>query len=65
MCTAGIRCGRRNLGVTSVLPLSYYHVSQVGAPREEFPKCMAIFIHSGNFGCVAPSVAVCHRVVRS
>ena len=51
--------------MTSVLPPSYYHVSQVGAPREEFPKCMAIFIHLGNFGCVAPSVAVCHRVVRS
>ena len=43
MCTAGVRCGWWDLGVTSVLLPSYYRVSQSGAIREEFPKCMEIF----------------------
>ena len=40
---AGVRCGRWDLGVTSVLFPSYYCVSQVGATREEFPECIEIF----------------------
>ena len=43
MCTAGVRCGRWDLGVTSVLFQCYYCVSQVGDTREEFPECMEIF----------------------
>ena len=39
MCTAEVRCGRWDLGVTSVLLPSYYRVSQVGATWEEFPEC--------------------------
>ena len=58
VCTAGVRCGRWDLGMTSVQFPSYYRASQVGATREEFP-------HSGNFRRVATCVAVCHRVVRS
>ena len=43
MCTEGDRCGRWDLGVTSVLVRSYYCVSQVGATWEKFPECMEIF----------------------
>ena len=43
MCTAGVRCGRGNLGMTSVILPCYYRVSQVGATREEFPECMENF----------------------
>ena len=65
MCTAGVRCGRWDLGMTSVQFPSYYRASQVGATREEFPSVWKFFIHSGNFRGVATCVAVCHRVVRS
>ena len=56
MCTAGVRCGRWDLGVTSVLFPSYYRVSQVGATREEFPECMEIF---HTLGELSPCGHVC------
>ena len=61
MCTAGVRCGRWDLGVTSVLFPSYYRVSQVGATREEFPECMEIFHTLGDFA-VWPRVLRCVTV---
>ena len=62
VCTAGVRCGRWDLGVTSVLFPSYYRVSQVGATREEFPECMEIFHTLGELspcGHVCCSVSLC------
>ena len=56
MCTAGVRCGTWDLGVTSVLFPSYYRVSQVGATREEFPECMEIF---HTLGELSPCGHVC------
>ena len=58
MCTAGVRCGRWDLDVTSVLLPSYYRVSQVGATREEFPECMEIF---HTLGELWPCGHVCCR----
>ena len=57
VCTAGVRCGRWDLGMTFVQFPSYYRASQVGATREEFPKCMEIFhtlgelLSSGHVCC--------------
>ena len=59
MCTAGVRCGQGDLGVTSMLLLCYYPVSQVGATREEFPECMEIF---QTLGELWPCGHVCCRV---
>ena len=61
MCMAGVRCGWWDLGVTSVPFLSYYHVSQVGATREEFPECMETF---HTLGELSPSGHVCCGVSR-
>ena len=58
VCTAGVRCGRWDLGVTSVLFPSYYCVSQVGATREEFPRVY------GNFSYTRGTFAVWPRVLR-
>ena len=62
MCTAGVRCGRWDLGVTSVLFPSYYRVSHVGATREDFPECMEIFHTLGELspcGHVCCGVSLC------
>ena len=62
MCTAGVRCGRWDLGVTSMLFPSYYRVSQVGATREEFTECMEIFHTLGELsrcGHVCCGVSPC------
>ena len=56
VCTAGVRCGRWDLGMTSVQFPSYYRASQVGATREEFPECMEIF---HTLGELSPSGHVC------
>ena len=60
VCTAGVRCGRWDLGVTSVLFPSYYRASQVGATREEFPECMEILC--GHVCCGVPLCG--HELVR-
>ena len=58
-----VTCARQglgvDLGVTSVLLLSYYRVSQVGATREEFSECMEIF---HTLGELWPCGHVCCRV---
>ena len=59
VCTAGVRCGRWDLGMTSVQFPSYYRASQVGATREEFPECMEIF---HTLGELSPSGHVCCSV---
>ena len=62
MCTAGVRYGQRDLGMTSLLFPCYYRVSQVGATREEFPECMEIFHTLGELwprGHVCCGVSPC------
>ena len=60
VCTAVVRCGRWDLGMTSVQFPSYYRASQVGATREELPECMEIFHTLGELSpSVSPSGHVC------
>ena len=59
VCTAGVRCGRGDLRVTSALLPCYYRVSQVGATWEEFPECMENF---HTLGELWPCGHVCCRV---
>ena len=59
MCTAGVRCGRGDLGVTYVLLPCYYRVSQVGATQEEFPRVYAKFSYTRELW---PCGHVCCRV---
>ena len=59
VCTAGFRCGRWDLGVTSVQFPSYYRVSQVGAT---WKFCMEIFHTLGELspcGHVCCGVSLC------
>ena len=56
VCTAGVRCGRWDLDMTSVQFPSYYRESQVGATQDEFPECMEIF---HTLGELSPSGHVC------
>ena len=48
--TAGVRCGQGDSGMTSMILPCYSHVSQVGAPWEEFPESKEIFHTLGELG---------------
>ena len=62
MCTARVRCGPGDLGVTSVLLPCYYRVSQVGATREEFPRVYGNFSYTRGTSAVWPRVLPCVTV---